>query len=171
MSRRMMGGHRARSAGSSFEQLFELSCNRSQVLWVRIPNGSKTFKDKAGKLKVKNAKSPFDYLCTKDGKTAVLDCKTLEQGNWSYSAITRHQLDALLSVGNSINAGYLVWYRKRNAVVWLSCFKLRDLRPGESLTPDDGLYLGTIENFKIENVLNWVDNGKESQLLKQQRLL
>ena len=172
MNKRQLGGLKAKQFGSAFEELFTVACNRSGMSCVRIPDGCRQYYDKrSGRLALTRVQSPFDFLIARDGLAAVLDTKTVDAESFKFSDIVEHQLKSLLSVGHSLNAGYLVWFRPLNLVVWYSCFRLAKVQPNTSLKPEDGLALGAVEEFDCGMILKWVDDGKNAQPVYQQRLL
>lgn len=166
---RSQAGYFANKMGSAFEELFKASCNRSSLIWVRIPNGCQTYRDKTGKLCTKWVKTPFDFLITANGLSAVVDCKTIDGRTMSYSFIKDHQLDALLNAGRSINSGYIVWFREVDAVVFFSAFRMNKLKEGQSLDFVDGLQLGSVSEFNPSMCLKWIDDGTTAEPNYQQR--
>lgn len=109
---------------------------------VKIPNGGRVVGTGTAK-KFVQIKSPFDYLLAKDGHACALDCKTLDEVRFPYSAIKQHQLKALKTLSPQIPAGYLVWFRPEDAVVWFPVSTLSQVKPRTSLTIEDGFHIGT----------------------------
>lgn len=168
---RAQAGYIANKMGSAFEELFKAACNRSSVIWKRIPNGCRTYRDKFGKLQTKWVKTPFDFIITARGLSAVIDCKTIDSETMTYSFIKDHQLDALLDMGVSINSGYVVWFRPVDCVVFFSAFRMNRLKPDQSLKFTDGLQLGSVSDFNTEPILKWIDDGTTAEPNYQQRFL
>jgi hypothetical protein len=166
---RSQAGYFAKKVGDAFEELFKAACNRAQLVWIRVPNGAQLYKDKFGTLRTKLVQSPFDFLITANGLSAVVDCKTFEGNSLTYSQIKDHQLDALLKAGRSINSGYIVWFRELDAVVFFSAFRMNKLKEGQSLKFSDGLQLGSVSEFNPEMVLKWIDDGTTAEPNYQQR--
>lgn len=170
--RRQRGGYVAKKMGSNFEELFKAACNRAGLIWVRLPDGCKQYGTLPnGKPLLHRVQTPFDFLITADGLSAVIDCKTLDSDRMSYSFIKDHQLEALLDCGRSINSGYIVWFREVDAVVFFSAFRLNKLKPGQGLGFADGLQLGTVSDFNPRVVLKWIDDGTSTEPSYQQRFL
>lgn len=165
---RRMGGYKAKGIGDAFENLFNSTCHKFFIIPVRIPNGGRVYKDRTGKMGVKLVKSPYDWLITRGGRSAVLDTKTIESGNFTYSCIDQDQLRNLNETAISIPSGYVVWYRQHDTVYFYAASVLRALKPKESLKLKDGLLLGTIGNFNPEKIFDWKDD--DQKLLFQQRI-
>ena len=145
--RKMQAGARAKSIGSAFEHLILSSGSRDGVAIIRIPNGCETRRCRGPRgptTKLVRVHSPFDFCAFHLGRTVVFDAKTVESGRFVYSAITPHQLHYLTQCGRHVAAaGYLVWYRDEDAVIWHSHRRLLALKPRESLGISDGLHLGS----------------------------
>lgn len=146
--RRMRAGAKAKAVGTAFEHLILSSGSRDGVEILRIPNGcdTKKYRDHTGRLqqKIIRIRTPFDFCAFHLGRTIVFDAKTIDAGRFAFSAITPHQLIYLTRCGRHVaNAGYLVWYRDEDAVIWHSYRRLQALKPRESLGIPDGTYLGS----------------------------
>lgn len=160
---RQRAGRLAKKAGEAFEQYFEAVCRRSQVTCVRIPDGCRSYKDRFGKLNLRRVKTPFDYMITKDGWTACIDCKTVDANTFSHSSIDPDQLRSLVETGKSVPSGYLVWFRKSDKVTFFNHKKLYEINRGESLKPEDGHFLGDIRTFNPVEILNGWTKPKRYQ--------
>lgn len=169
---RRQSGTLAKSIGAGFENIFQASCNRHQVIVIRIPDGARTYRDpRTGKPQLARVKSPFDFLITAGGQSAVIDTKTVDSNRIGYAFIDENQMRNLLEAGKSINAGYVVWFRKIDAVVFFSAFRLRTVFPGEGLGIEDGLHLGTGGDFNVRKIFEWIDDGIDKESIYQQKLL
>lgn len=112
---RRIGGIKAKAYGQMFEDLFEMTCRKSGMALTSVPDSCK----RLSQTKLIQVKSPFDWVLTHRGRTAVLDTKTTEHDTFSRSDISEHQVKELLihEVAGGLG-GYVVWFRKRNEVVF-----------------------------------------------------
>jgi len=169
-----MGHHRAdgpmkgisQQLGGAFEDLFVRSCMREQVNCTRIPNGCKILRPG----KIVPVRTPFDFIINRGKFAAVVDCKTVQEGTFQRSMATTHQIESMLPIAVSLPAGYCIHFRDSDQVAFFSVFRINKLKAGESLSPEDGLYLGAAGNMNPGMILEWVDDGKSEAPLFQQRL-
>ena len=157
--KRADAGRFAQKVGKSFEDYFHKACYYLRVTCIRIPDGCKKVGSGA-RPKLYPEKTPFDFLITKDGATACIDLKTTEEKNLAYSSIKPHQREALCEIGPSIPAGYLVWFRPTDKVIFFDHEKLYSCMPRESLKPEDGLMIGALNEMDISLILK--SNGRDS---------
>lgn len=153
----------AKGIGDLFENMLRNSCLKSQIVCTRIPDGCKMIRTRSGAVLPKRTTTPFDFLLTKKGKSACIDCKTVDSGNFSHSMLTQHQVHSLLSIHDSdVTAGYVVWFRDTNQVVFYSADKLYHLKARQSLKTEDGTLLGDHNNFSLKSILeqNKVQNDQ-----------
>lgn len=91
-------------------------------------------------------------LITQDGKVAFFDAKSSGGDRFPYAQIERNQLDFLRSIGDLVPAGYLVYFRPKNLVVFYNWETLASVVPKSSLEPGDGLIIGSLSSFRLENI-------------------
>ena len=73
--------------------------------------------------------------------------------------ITEHQKLDLLKIEQTNNiAGYLVFFESCNKVVFFSATKLNEIKPKESLKPENGVYVGTQVAIDLMLLFN-LNNG------------
>lgn len=147
---RVLAGKTAKSAGVTFEIMFERECAKNQVICVRMPDGCRVRTGPQGRPVLTRVQTPFDFFFTKNGKSSCIDCKSKESGNFAYSDLTMHQVMSLQKISKSINSGYVVFFRDKDKVVFFSAEKLNLLKRRESLSADDGLLLGDSDDFNPE---------------------
>lgn len=148
--KRGLTGPQNRVIGQSFEDFLELQCRMKSVLFIKMPLGCR----RVGKNRLIPISTPFDYTIIKDGVAAFLDCKSFTGSRVSHSMLTEHQVSSLYRIQEKgCRAGYIVWHRDINRVVFYSAEIMFKLRRGESLGPDDGLILGPCESFSIERLV------------------
>lgn len=132
--------------GTQFENILELQCKIQSTLFIKIPLGCR----RIGQNKIIPVKTPFDYVLIYEGQSVFLDCKSCDTNTFTYSQITRHQIDYLKKVwDHKCRSGYLVNFRKLNYIIFFDADKLSKLGPGDGLKPQDGQYLGGEECFAL----------------------
>ena len=152
MKNNVIGGHKAKSAGDSFEELFIQICNRERIVCVDFPNGCRRVNTPYG-LKLFATTMPFDFMICRAGLAAAIDVKTTQGKSFTYSSIVPHQLKSLTEVGPHLPAGYVVWFREVDRIVFFDYLALQSLQPRQSLQPENGIFLGSIRDAKIERIL------------------
>lgn len=136
--------------GKQFEEIFRLAALRQGFLPIQMPLGAK----RAGKRLIQ-IKTPFDFqllhkLSELYSVTVFIDCKSYNKNMISYSDLTDHQICSLATIERyGFTAGYLIWFRRENAVCFCRASMLRKLEPGKSIHGRDMIYLGTISEFYL----------------------
>lgn len=117
-------GQKAHAFGALFESMFQNSCKRLGVAITRIPDGCKTLSAR----KIVRVKTPFDWICSFEGKTALLDTKTTLGESFAHSSISDHQIHELVhhQIAGAV-AGYVIWLRKIDSIIFVPAEKLRTL--------------------------------------------
>lgn len=157
---RRIGGKKAKKQGAGFEEAIELLFRSRGWTIARIPNGCKWVKNRQGKLVTVGEKSPFDYLATKDRECIFFDAKTYDRDRIQYSDIKWHQLNALESLAYAGHiAGYLVCFRKSNLLAFYDTVTLRNLKRGKGLHVSDGIQLGNLHTFNLDNLMRTVEKA------------
>jgi hypothetical protein len=101
------------------------------------------------------AKSPFDFILAKDGKVILCDAKSLDATTFTRSACKPHQIESLAGFEMSgLTAGFIVWLRKTDEVVFFKASQLKALPPRCSLKVSDGISLGSVNTLTLEGLLN-----------------
>lgn len=148
-SGRIISGSKARNAGDYFESLLEFHCRSQKIALTKIPTGCRLAYVR-GKLTPIVIPTPYDYALFKNGKSVCLDCKTIEEGNFTYSAVKQHQVDSLLEIERqNVPAGYLVYYRNINQVYFFLASTIKMLEPRESLKLSDGALIGSNTHLEL----------------------
>lgn len=147
-------GHIAKDMGDLFENMLRTFSARQSITCTRIPSGCRTVSTRAGMPILKRVPTPFDFILTKNGLAACIDCKTIESGNFSHSMLTQHQVDSLVNIFDSkIPAGYLIWFRDVDVVTFFQADKLYHLKRRESLKHTDGIIVGTSQETSLVPIL------------------
>lgn len=101
-------GGKAYRAGRGFEEIFERQCRISRVAFNRVPDGCRT----VGARKLIRVRTPYDWVLTLNGKTALIDTKSFDLSRLLPSKIEPHQLKALLAHHTEgAVAGYVIHFR------------------------------------------------------------
>lgn len=143
---RQQAGRLAKASGDLFERVFESVCRIQGVVCERIPNGMRMI----GRGKVIRLRSPFDYVLCYMGRAAFIDLKSISEGNFTYSKITRHQVDSLKRLSPGGVSGYII--ALANEVYFFDVSFLEALKPKESLDAAQGIYLGKRSLFDVRRI-------------------
>ena len=147
-------GLKAKRSGQAFEDLFAYACRREGIIFVEIPDGCRPIPTPGGgRPRLVRVKTPFDYFITAGGRSAALDCKTIETGNFTYTMIDEDQVRSLFEVSQSIPAGYIIWFRRVDRIVFIPADTLRRIKQGQSITAQDGLYCGNAASLNPWRIL------------------
>lgn len=134
-----------KDAGTTFEKLFERQCQLAGM-WPE-PNHIKARRGWKGKLQ--ELKSNLDYtLIARGGKLAFVDCKTYDTPFLYLSKLDPHQRDLAARYNEwGIPAGFVVWFRPINRVVFFPGWLLEEKKDLTRLSPLDGIEIGVWERF------------------------
>jgi penicillin-binding protein-related factor A (putative recombinase) len=146
MHAKRIQGKKAQRAGSNFEVFFQSLCKTQGISFERIPSGCKS----TGKNRLIRVTTPFDYILGYQGQGAVVDLKSIETGNLTYSKIVPHQLKALRNLSVGLLAGYVVGFSED--VYFMPVYILERCQPGESVDLMHCKLLGPRRLFDITKV-------------------
>lgn len=150
-------GKLAKDMGDIFEAYTQAACRREGINLEKIPTGCKQAYYK-GHLRTILVKTPFDFILAKNKQSAFIDCKTIESGNFSASMRDNNQVMSLLRMHNqNIPAGYIIWFRDKNLVIFATAEQLAKMVPRESIKHTDGIILGEHNNFSLQRVLSFFE--------------
>lgn len=145
----VIGGRTAKIMGEQFENILKASFKKHGAAIVQIPSGCKWVTG----YKAISVPTPFDFFACKNGVPIAFDAKTVNKETFSKSEVKAHQVLALHDLENAgMKAGYLVWFRPCEKVVFFSSLQLIKLLPRKSLKVDDGICLGSIKDLNL-NIL------------------
>jgi penicillin-binding protein-related factor A (putative recombinase) len=143
-------GIKAKAFGDLFESLFVLGCRRTNGLVVtRFPDGCKV----VGRNQVIRVKTPCDWIITFGGVTALIDTKTTEGESFPFSKIEKHQVSEMLRHELAgAKAGYVIWFRKTDDVLFVSASLLASLmlQRGSIKPKGYSAHLGNSRDFKAQ---------------------
>lgn len=147
---RSRAGRNARAEGVRFENALAFRVKMSGAALVKLPTGARV----VGPRKLIPVKTPFDFVLARQGIAAFIDTKSTSEGTFKHDRITPHQLTALVELeSQGFKAGYIVWFRKPNVVVFYSASLLLALRRGSGLRVENGISLGPVERIDLSQVL------------------
>ncbi len=154
-------GIKSQINGLSFEQIFKLNLKKAGITFTSFPPsgarcvGVKVLFTRFGKpIKVpqfKTERMPYDFALFHKGLGVTVDTKSVEKGNkasksFFESKSTKNQVYEMKDL-DAKNAGFVVGFEEANRAVFFSAKQAFELAPRESLTIDDGLYLGSYDKF------------------------
>lgn len=146
---RQLAGKKAQSSGATFELIFQRQAQRQRVHCLQMPDGCRQI----GGNRLIRVPTPFDWILAFNGKSAYVDTKTFEHDRLRRSDLVPHQIEALYNIGWHCPAGYVVWFRKTQAVVFYSWHFMIKIGQGQSASQQEGILLGTIEDFSVLPIL------------------
>ena len=99
-------------------------------------------------------KSELDYqLIHPTLGVAFIDCKTFQGDRFTFSDLELHQVKTALLLNEwDQKAGFVVWFRAPNKLVFYSGVEIMRAGPGSSFGVLDGAQLGDLTNFRLEKV-------------------
>lgn len=148
----VVGGRIAKIKGEQFENMIKYHMSKlNGATIVQIPSGCKWVTG----FKAISVQTPFDFFACFDGLSFAFDAKTLDSITFSKSRIKPHQAEILYRLQKSkISAGYLVWFRPVDKVVFFMASQLIELKKGCSLKVMDGLCVGSAKELNFEGIFN-----------------
>jgi len=124
--------------------------------------GAEVRKIKGQNTMLKKA-SPFDFIATKRNEGSVFfDAKTRTADRIAYSDFwdkgsTQRQMRTLDALGQfGEKTGFLVWFQASNKISFIFAADAINMKARTSFGPNNGIELGTLENFCIERL--WDEN-------------
>ena len=109
---------------------------------------------KFNRFKLIPVKQPCDFVCAYKGLAAAVDTKTQGVGKtFNYSSINMDQVHSMhVLAEQGMIAGYLVWLRQVDKLVFFSTKQLLECQPDDSLKIVDGIDLGNIESPTLKRL-------------------
>lgn len=142
MANRRVSGLLAKRNGDFFENLFKNTAAIQDIACTRIPNGAR----QAGKFLIR-VKSPFDWVLSYRGRSAMIDTKSLSSGNFTASKIDENQVSELYAhESQDVVSGYLVFLREKNQCLFYSAGQLIQMGLKKPVVP---LLIGNCQNFDL----------------------
>lgn len=137
--------------GRIFEKLFIRQAQRNGLLAIKNHLSAKH----GWKGRLILIKSELDFkLITQSGRVGFFDCKSFAGEKFTYSMIDPDQMQrAITYVEWNVPAGFVIWFRKYNRVVFFSVATIANKGPGTSFGPRDGDLLGRYEEFNLKRLM------------------
>jgi len=143
-----IAGWRAKNNGRGFEQQFILACYSKKVAVTRIPDGCK----RISKVRLLQVKTPFDFIVSYAGRTALVDTKTCENRFFN-SSIDPDQISAMQSHAKvGVLVGYVIQFREHNLVGFVPSSRLwsAQYEKGSIAHDDENVTLISDDLFAID---------------------
>jgi penicillin-binding protein-related factor A (putative recombinase) len=121
---------------------------------MRIPDGCRRIPVGRG-VRLIAVKSPCDWVCSYNGLTAVIDTKTIDRASFPFNLINPDQVRSMnaLTPGGTLR-GYVIWFRKIDRVVFISCEKLKTVQTRGSVSVEDGIDLGPLDELDLTKIFS-----------------
>lgn len=147
-----MAGASSQRSGQSFENIFESMCAYVGAQCTQMPQGCR----QAGRRLIR-VKTPFDWIVTNKGVTALIDTKANNAASFPHSLIVFHQLKALIAHHrHGAPAGYVVGLRDVDTTLFIPADVLDNaygVRGSISPQSPGCTILGTYSRFDIRKIL------------------
>lgn len=145
MQFRTMNSHDNRESGKTFELIYERACKLCG-LWVE-QNHLKAKRGWKGKLIALESNLDFTVI-DPNGRTGFFDAKSFDGHSFKYSEIPSHQLELAARYNSwKVPAGFIVWFRDVDRVVFFSGASLEATGANNSFHWSVGLNLGGWARF------------------------
>ncbi len=133
--------------GQFFEETFERFARYQGFL----PLKNKLSAQPKGLGRWQPIKSQLDYNVYKvGGQCAIVDCKTFDEGRFTYSRIDDKQLEKSVQFNRwKIPSGFVVYFREPNLVSFFSGYEIERRGKRSEFVASTGKILGRLENFII----------------------
>jgi len=165
---RHKAGIKAKNFGQAFENILLNKASYENLSLIKIPDGCRRVNTPKG-LRLIPVNTPFDFVLMQCGYAITFDAKTVDQFTFWYSLIDRKQLFSLNNCAkNSLRSGYLIWFRKPDLISFIHAHHLSKVKTGQSVTPEDGIILGTRNNFRLSPLFDMAEI--KSHLINQDNM-
>ena len=150
--KRRLAGARAKAIGASFEGMFDRWCQRDLVTCTRMPDGCKQI----GPRRIIRVTTPWDYVLTHRGTSALIDTKTTAAKAFSHSMIKHHQAEEMFRHHHSgARAGYVIWFQASDRIVFIPAADLvKRLTTVGSIPDTAGTHLGSASALFPSRIFN-----------------
>ena len=134
-------GKKAKAQGKIFEDIFERAClalAEGGLVCTRVPDGCRQVgRDHRGMPRLVRMKSPWDWVVTWNGTTALFDTKSKGSKAFGFSDVDGDQARELWKHEDAGGvAGYVVWLRESGNVIFIPAHMLvANLGARGSFTP------------------------------------
>jgi hypothetical protein len=145
------GGKNPRIEGKAWEDAFQTVTQLQGFKILKIPEMGRWL----GPGTFRPIKGWSDFMIVRgDGVTAFMDTKTTQEERFSYSDVNQDQIKFFSKVGDLVPAGYVVYFRQNNKIIYLPWTLLQSLRPGEAVSTEDGILMGHLTSFSVAKIFS-----------------
>lgn len=96
----------------------------------------------------------LDFKIMQKGKVGFFDCKSFNDERFSYSMLDKAQIErAELYNDYGTVAGFIVWFRKVNQVVYFTGQQIAKIGPKTSFGVEDGQSVGQYELIDLRPIM------------------
>lgn len=146
-STKQRAGAKAQANGGSFETQFSATCTVSGIIVTRIPDSCR----QVSSQRMIRIRSPFDWILTYRGRTALIDTKSTQESTFAHSGVDANQLKHLCAhEAHGAIAGYVIYLGEVNCVIFLEANYLlgkKGIRGSISHEDSQSLVLGKLSRF------------------------
>lgn len=147
-------GAEARYQGQLFEDAFVRACVHNEIACTRMPDGCK----QVGPKRLIRVKTPWDWIISLNTRTALLDTKSTNDKAFAHTHIQIHQVRPMVDHAcEGVTAGYVIWYRQHDRVVFISAHSLMKRLGSRGSIPyndPDCRPLGSISSLDIPKLFD-----------------
>ena len=145
-----MTSPRGTVVGKEFEQHF---AKQAMMQGFRARKMPLSCRNKSGEFQVIRSELDFQLVDPRTRRVAFVDTKTYVDERVTFARIEPHQIDrAVWYNEGGITAGFVVWFRTLDLVVFYSGLQVRESGARSSLKPEDGLELGGLLRFDLSRL-------------------
>lgn len=164
-------GAKAQANGGSFENQFSNCCATSGITVTRIPDSCR----QVSSQRMIRIRSPFDWILTYRGLTALIDTKTTQESTFAHSAIDWDQIEDLYAhEARGAIAGYVIALQEANRVIFLESGYLltkQGIRGSISYDDRQAVVLGKSRDYGFRPELIFGGKLIGTETLQKERLL
>ncbi len=152
--KKRIAGLKSKRSGEQFERFFEIRCRQLGISCVRIPDGCRQL----SATRTMRVKTPFDYIVGLGKSVIFVDLKSTTSNRFTYSQIDQSQLRALSLLSQHQGAGYLIYYRSSQELVYYKAGELSVVERGSGLEDSQGVRLGKIFEANLRGLFSDKEN-------------
>lgn len=136
--------------GNAFEEIFSRRAQSNGFYPSKIPHAAKFL----FKGRIQMIKADLDFrLIRRDGKIGYFDTKTYVDSYFTFSELREDQVKRAIRYNElNVPAGFVVWFRTIDVVVFYSGKDVETHGSGSRFDPSNGRVLGTIQSFDLRTL-------------------
>lgn len=142
--------HESRQRGRDLEFIFQKMALMQGLFARKIPLSCRAIGD--GRYLPIESELDWQLINRKSGRVAFIDTKSFQGDRYLRSFFKEHQVKLAFDYNEcGIISGFCIWFRKPDKVAFFTGQQVFSLSVG-SLTPEDGLILGTGFDFELQKL-------------------